>query len=346
MGGLVCDRNGSVRCGRPGGGGVRGVRPNRRVEGARRLARCPARAYRGSSSHRTPNRKRSMGQIPTQRDRTPVGGDARLAGRVCAILLALAAALALPLAPAAAQTTLRVVAYNIRHGRGVDDLVDLERIADVLRALDADVITLQEVDDRTERTGGVDQVATLAGLLGYRGFHGPHRAYQGGFYGNAILTRLPVRSETTHAIPQASGSALAVHEVVVEPTPGRMLSVVSVHLAGTPDERTAQADTVSARFATREYPVVLAGDFNGRPDDDVVARLRREWRVARKRGDPRTYPSNRPDREIDFVMWRSGRGGEGPEIRLVRHFVVDEPLASDHRPIVADFRLEPEQGDR
>ena len=51
-------------------------------------------------------------------------------------------------------TSVRIVAYNIKHGRGMDDAVDLERIAHALRRLDADVITLQEVDNRTERTGG------------------------------------------------------------------------------------------------------------------------------------------------------------------------------------------------
>ena len=125
-----------------------------------------------------------------------------------------------PIGAQATQTvesvgTLRLVVWNIRHGRGTDDEVDLQRIAEVIRALDADVIALQEVDDRTERTGGVDQVAVLADALRYEGFHGPHRPYQGGFYGNALLTRLPVLSQQTHEIPSASGSALAVHELVV-----------------------------------------------------------------------------------------------------------------------------------
>ena len=241
-------------------------------------------------------------------------------------------------ASASAQGTLRVVAYNIRHGQGMDDRVDLARVAETLRALDADVVTLQEVDDRTERTGGVDQTAVLADLLGYHGLHGPHRPYQGGFYGNAVLSRLPVLSETTHPIPAASGSALSVHEVVVEVAPGFPVSVVSVHLAGTVAERRAQADTVSRRFMNRAHPVILAGDFNGRPDDEVVTRLRRAWKTTAKFGDPRTYPADRPAREIDFFMWRPGRGAAEPQLRLIRNFAGYERLASDHRPVIADFR--------
>lgn len=259
----------------------------------------------------------------------------RIARHCAALALAVAVATQL-LAPAAlaGQDTLRVVAYNIKHGRGMDDRVDLPRIAEVLRALDADVITLQEVDRNTERTGGVDQVAVLGELLGYHAFHGAHRPYQGGEYGNAILTRLAVRSVQTHPIPNAGGSALAVHEVVVAGSPRGSVSVVSVHLAGAPEERFAQADSVTKLFADRSHPVVLAGDFNSRLGDRVMSRLAAEWEIVGKEGDPDTYPSDAPDREIDFVLVRPPGTFE-----LLEHRVVEEAMASDHRPIVAVFRI-------
>ena len=237
------------------------------------------------------------------------------------------------------SASFRVVAYNIKHGRGMDDVVDLPRVAGVLRQLNADVIALQEVDDRTERTGGVDQVGVLAELLGYRGFHGPHRPYQGGHYGNAVLTRLPVRCVVTHSIPPTSGSALSVLEVEVAAAAGPV-SVVSVHLAGSPEERMAQAETVTGFFHARAghdvpaHPVILAGDFNGRPDDPVVRALAREWTILRKAGDPGTYPADRPDREIDFVMLRPH-----DPVQLLDPVVVEEAAASDHRPLLAVLRF-------
>jgi endonuclease/exonuclease/phosphatase family metal-dependent hydrolase len=108
------------------------------------------------------------------------------------------------------------------------------------------------------------------------------------------------------------------------------VSVVSVHLAGTPEERMLQADEVTRVFADAPHPVVLAGDFNGRPDDPVVVRLTRDWRVFAKNGGRYTYPSDAPDREIDFVMARNG-----DPIVSVDHHVVDESVASDHRPLLA-----------
>jgi endonuclease/exonuclease/phosphatase family metal-dependent hydrolase len=113
------------------------------------------------------------------------------------------------------------------------------------------------------------------------------------------------------------------------------VSVVSIHLAGTPGERMAQADSVTSYFARLDHPVVLAGDFNGRPDDPVVERLGRDWTVLEKEGESSTFPADAPDREIDFVMVRA----DDP-LRPVGHRVVQEGEASDHRPIVATFGIQ------
>lgn len=232
------------------------------------------------------------------------------------------------------EVRLRVAAYNIRHGEGMDRDVDLSRIAGVLRRLDADVITLQEVDVGTERTRRVDQVAVMAAQLGYRGIHGAHRPYQGGAYGNAALTRLPVRASRTHRIPPAAGRALTVLEVEVAVPGLGPASVVSVHLAGSVNERVAQADAITGLFGAAGHPVILAGDFNGRPYDAAVASLSARWRRLEKVGPRNTYPADRPDREIDFVMVATNAG-----LEAIEHRVLPEPMASDHRPILAVLRV-------
>lgn len=266
--------------------------------------------------------------------RTPDLAEHRGRVKVARLVLAATAALAVA-APLAAQSTFRVAAYNIRHGAGTDLVVDLDRIAEALRPLDADVVALQEVDRGTERTGRVDQVARLADLLDMRGFHGAHRPYQGGEYGNAVLTRLPVLDARTHMIPPSRGSALTVHEVRVAVGPeGDPVSVVSVHLAGSPEERLAQADSVTNYFAGAGHPVVLAGDFNGRPGDPVLQRLGQTWRILEKQGERYTFPADEPDREIDFVMVRPPEAFE-----VLEHRVADERTASDHRPVLAVLRI-------
>ena len=87
----------------------------------------------------------------------------------------------------AALPPLRIVSYNIRHGRGMDDQVNLTRTTEVLRRLEADLIGLQEVDDRVRRSGGVPQADSLGASLGMHAAFGAFMPYQGGHYGLGIL---------------------------------------------------------------------------------------------------------------------------------------------------------------
>ena len=56
------------------------------------------------------------------------------------------------------RRAVRVLTYNIHHGEGMDGKIDLERIAAVIKRLEPDVVALQEVDVKTTRSQGVDQV--------------------------------------------------------------------------------------------------------------------------------------------------------------------------------------------
>ena len=96
----------------------------------------------------------------------------------------------------------------------------------------------------------------------------------------------------------------------------------------------AQADSVTSYFGRRVTPVILAGDFNGRPGSPVLVRLERVWTIAEKDGPRFTYLSDEPDREIDFVMMRPS-----DEVDILRHIVVRESIASDHRPILVEIRI-------
>ena len=101
--------------------------------------------------------------------------------------------------PAPAPQRLRVVTYNIHHSRGVDGRVDTARIAALLGRIGADVVGLQEVDRGVRRTQGRDLARELATQLGMHFAFGKNLDYQGGDYGNALLSRFPiVRAENRH----------------------------------------------------------------------------------------------------------------------------------------------------
>jgi len=238
-------------------------------------------------------------------------------------------------AQGAAQSTLRVAAYNVKHGLGMDSVIDLERIARVLRPLDADVITLQEIDRGVDRTDGVDQARRLGELLGMTAHFGDFMPYQGGEYGMAVLSRLPVVGVTNHRLPDGDEPRTGLEVEVLAGPERRRVSVVGIHFYRTPEERLAQADSLSSLLDTVEHPVVLAGDFNSRRGDRILRSLRAsDWFVVDKDGPFETFPADGPQREIDFVMLRPAEAFE-----VVEHRVIAESVASDHRPLLVVLRL-------
>ena len=249
----------------------------------------------------------------------------------CALLLA-GLLTALP-CHAQEHPELRVAAYNIKHGLGMDGVVDLERVADVLRALDADVITLQEMDRGVERTEGVDQATRLGELLGMSAYFGDFMPYQGGHYGMAVLSRLPVVASHNHRLPDGDEPRTAL-EVRVAVGPGEAeVSVVGIHFYRTVEERLAQAQAL-AEALSGGGPALLVGDFNSRRGDPVMDFLGESWKILDKNGSPLTFPSDTPEREIDFVLTRPADAFE-----VVEHRVIEEKVASDHRPLLVVVRL-------
>ena len=217
----------------------------------------------------------------------------------------------------------------------MDGVIDLERVASVLRPLDADVITLQEIDKGVERTGGVDQAARLGALLGMTAHFGDFMSYQGGQYGMAVLTRLPVLGVANHRLPDGDEPRTGLEVTVAVGSEGRPVSVVGIHLYRTPEERLAQARALVDELDDVGHPVVLAGDFNSRRGDLVLRHLlERDWLVVDKDGPSNTYPADEPAREIDFVMLRPSSAFE-----IVEHRVLNEAVASDHRPLFAELRI-------
>jgi endonuclease/exonuclease/phosphatase family metal-dependent hydrolase len=265
-------------------------------------------------------------------------------------LCAARALLVLPcLAPGACASApdpqpLRVMSYNIAAGNG-----DLAAIADVIRTAGADIVALQEVDVHwSERSGFVDQAATLAEALGLHVRFGPIYRLPGADsmpareFGLAILSRDSIVEFSNHVIPRLSTQADETGpspmpgflEAVVR-TDGRLVHVFNTHLDYRADPRVreqqvaAMIDVVKERAA----PLILMGDLNALPESielqPLLTRFRDAWRAGTGAGF--TYPAAAPDRRIDYIL-------------LSDHFrVVDVRVpateASDHRPVLADVLL-------
>ena len=230
-----------------------------------------------------------------------------------------------------AADTVRVLAYNIHHGEGMDSVLDLRRIADLMLETEADLIAVQEVDSVVERTGRVDQAAELGRLTGLAPYFGSFMPYQGGAYGMAVLSRFPVLESANLRLPDGDEPRTSLSVVVRLPRTGRELRFVGIHFYRTDEERLAQARSVVQQLEDT-IPTILAGDFNSRPGSEVLQFLSEGWELVEKGDDSFTFPSYAPDHEIDFVMFRPPGYFE-----ILAETVLHEPVASDHRPVLVDL---------
>lgn len=232
----------------------------------------------------------------------------------------------------AGTDTLRIVAYNIHHGAGMDEVIDLDRIARLIVSLQPDLVALQEVDSVVERTRNVDQASVLSDLTELTAHFGAFMPYQGGHYGMAVLSRWPIVSVTNHRLPDGEEPRAALAVRVRSPKTGRELDFVGIHLYRSEAERLAQAERLMEVYRREPRPSILAGDFNSQPGSVVLDSLKTMWYFVEKGSDRFTFPSTGPEREIDFVAYR-------PVSAFVvgRQRVLDEPVISDHRPLFVEL---------
>ncbi|MEU6807522.1 endonuclease/exonuclease/phosphatase family protein [Streptomyces sp. NPDC046831] len=249
--------------------------------------------------------------------------------------------------PAAPPVPLRVATYNIHAGAGQDNVFDLDRTAEAIRDLDADVIGLEEVDVHwSARSNFTDEARELAGRLRMRVFFAPiydlPPAAPGGErqqYGVAVLSRHPVLDARNHDITRLStqtpdpvpapGPGFAEVTVNVR---GAFVHVYATHLDYRPDPsvRRAQVDDMLAVLAEDRGPKVLVGDFNAEPAAPELARLWDHLTDAAPNGG-KTCPALDPVKRIDLVT-------VSPDVTVVGAHET-ATTASDHRPVVADLLL-------
>ena len=247
--------------------------------------------------------------------------------------------------PARDDRRLRVMSYNIHIAKGMDGKIDLPRIAKVIKDADVDVVALQEVDAKTKRSGvEVDQLKELAKLTGMHGKFGKARDFDGGAYGQAVLSRKPIEKMEIHELPGAADAEqrVALLTTIPQPKPLPDLLFVATHLHHQGEEhRLKQSKDLTQLLAphmNKHNPALMVlGDLNAKPDSETMHGLLEKWDDATKDAGM-TFPANKPDRKIDYVLLPKGHPWE-----VVSAKVVDEPVASDHRPVVVELKW---KGDR
>ena len=233
-------------------------------------------------------------------------------------------------------TAIRVATYNIKHGRGMDGTIDLERTAETLISMDADIIALQEVDDRARRSGDIDQASWLADRLGMHAAYGSFMEFQGGRYGLAILSRQPIQSYESWRLADGHEPRVALAADILTGS-GDVITMIVVHYDWVEDDgyRFDQAQETIRRIETLETPWIVLGDFNDVPGSRTMVAFETIGRnVLKPVDDAATFPSGHPEVEIDHIIT-----GPADVWRPASAMVIPESRTSDHRPVMSELIL-------
>ena len=226
------------------------------------------------------------------------------------------------------EKIITVTTFNMQYGKGTDNRVNLNRTIDTLRGLDADIISLQEVERNSVRSHFKDQVAVIAESLEMNAVFAPSLTYPGLYYGNAILSRYPVQETTILPFSNKVENRTAML-AKLQLTEEQAIYVLNTHLGLNKEERLLAIEEIHEKLSTLLHPIILTADLNSLP----VHQEYKAWEGLLSKtneGTPiQTYRNK--DWQIDYIF-------HSKEVAVGQTTVV-ESEASDHFPVTAMLEL-------
>lgn len=231
----------------------------------------------------------------------------------------------------APKTELTFMTYNIHFGQGMDDLLNLERIAQNILIDDPDIIGLQEVRVGRITSQGVDMAFWLAKRLGmhyyyYNPINNKHEM------GNAILSKYPIILEKGYELPSILQERVFVH-CIVEVSSSLKLDVFCTHIGIRSENKSAQIDFLLEKITeiSTSSKQVLMGDFNLRDDTDEIGRVLVYF------NDTAEEFGASPQASIDYIFATGYQGITESHVITDMILNIDTPaeFGSDHLPVVS-----------
>ena len=220
---------------------------------------------------------------------------------------------------------IRVATFNAHHA---DGLRGHRALVETCRALDADILGVQELDRHTSRTWFRDQARMIGDQLGFHYALGPAKNLGfGGRQCNALFTRGTLTDIDIFELPREHGLELRVAVIARVRVHDVEVTAACTHLQHRPRSLAeVQLAALFARLDTEPRPRVLLGDLN-LAADVAVPLLRDAGYTAVEVG--LSAPRSAPHEQIDWIAVDG-------DVRVERAWL-GEPLVSDHLPVLAEI---------
>ena len=229
---------------------------------------------------------------------------------------------------AQAQNTLKLMSYNIKNANGMDNVCNFQRIANVINNASPDVVAIQEVDSMTNRSGQKYVLGEIADRTQMHGYFAPAIDYDGGKYGIGLLTKqVPLRLQSLPLPGREEARTLILAEFAD-------YIYCCTHMSLTEEDRMKSLELVKAFTSSSTKPLFLAGDMNAEPESGFIKELQKDFQIL---SNPKqhTFPAPDPKETIDYIatLKQNAKG-----FAVISAKVINEPMASDHRPILVELR--------
>jgi len=235
---------------------------------------------------------------------------------------------------------MKIMSFNTQHCNNyIEQKIDFDIMADAIKQCDADIVGLNEMRDKGNDAEYEAQTAILSELTGLK-YHYFAKAIEfpgGNPYGNALLSKHPLKSVKTILIPDPdpkTGDDYYETRCVLKAELENGITVLVVHFGLNKDEQQNAVDTILKNLEDKKC--ILMGDFNVTPDNSVLEPIRKIMKDTADYFDKplQSWPSDLPEKKIDYIFVT-------PDIEVLE---ADIPaiIAADHRPhtaVISDAKL-------
>ncbi len=225
-----------------------------------------------------------------------------------------------------------LVVYNVQVGNRMDQVRDWTGTADVLKKLNAESVVITEAYVSSATAGQtINHPRLLGEIAQYNSEFGMAATLPDGEYGNAVLSKYPLERIALLNLPSADTprSALIVKVLAEQP-----YYVVATHFCC--DEKNEHIRAICIKliydYITEHnlIPAIVMGDFNTAPDSATMTVARNlGFKVLNDTAPAElSYPADNPQELLDYQLLYPADAAQ-----IISHYVAEEPLASDHRPV-------------